>query len=101
MSEETKNRLPQAFKKWRHDKEKKEQIPCSTKEEQVIRTTTCSYKIKGKWTIINDHVCFQWFLSGHVIGGVPYLIQMENQLIYYSGDFSSNFNPYYITYHSF
>lgn len=89
MSEETKNKLPQAFKKWRHDKEKKDQIPYSTKDEQAIQMHTFSYETKGTWIIINDHLRFQWFLSGHVIGGVSYLIQMENQLIYYSGDFSN------------
>ncbi|NWL87976.1 MBL fold metallo-hydrolase [Paenibacillus sp. 79R4] len=42
----------------------------------------------GQWLQLNDGLQLQWGRSGHMLGSVWFRIQMEGQLLFFSGDFS-------------
>lgn len=88
MTEETAFALPDVLENWIEKQNKKQAlVPYEIEDVFDIRIRNLFIQ---EWVEIDEDLRWCAIQSGHVLGGVSYIIEMEGKRIFYSGDYSSD-----------
>ena len=86
----TLQQLPLYFEKWKsYNKEKGEDLPYNQYDiENLDYICIDQMSHPNEWIDVTSSLRFQWGYSGHVLGAVWFLVDMNGAYVFYSGDYT-------------